>query len=876
MNSRRLLYIDKLKALAMMLVVMGHTIYFCMYHEGSFHDPIFSVISSFHVPLFLFLSGFVITTLPDIHKFFVKARRFLVPMLLVGFVNALLIGRVKAFFVDSGHNGYWYLLTLTVFYMMLLPFNLNRKRTPLYHLLLDALIALMVWMVFYGIMKCGHPLFNALNCHGSFVFWPYFILGYLVRKHHALHFLTDSWGVTIFSAALYLVLLALLFSQINYLPIYLEMSVALSAIIALTGLFKKMEKATGRRAKLGRFVEDPLTAEGGNEATGRRDSGSDGENETWVNSQLLLIGNHTLDIYIYHYFFIRFINIDFVRAYHPLLELAFISILTLMIVYASMGVGMMIRKIGKWRKWKKAWFLLLVAIPIMSMAGTYDENNYRPSNSGVKLEETNLPIVFIDTGHEVIHKDYRVAVGMTIIDNAEGWNYGDTLAHANQRVDYRGTVALKYRGNSSFSLSPKKPYSFKTLMESDVESEKVDVELLGMPADRDWVLLAPYNDRSMIRDVLMFELARPYFEYTPRARYCELVVDGIYYGVYVLAERPSKGRNRLDLRDPGSSGDALTGGYQLEIDRQDEEHWYVSKYPAVDKNGKKYGYWNEISFVFKHPEYDEMMPRHPERLEYIEHQIDLMEDALASPDFKDEEVGYRKYLDVTSFMDQQLTQEVANNVDAYRLSTILYKHRDSRDGRFKTTLWDFNIALGNARFCGGDLTDFWVYQNTYLTNFNAQEKVPFWWMRMMEDPEYVRALKGRWKEYREGFYSDEHIEATIDSLVRHLDMKGARQRNFEAWPLWNVNVWPVPDWEGVNSWEKEIAYLRSWLSKRMAWMDQQLGYDNSGSGIDVALTDGFDKQITGYYNMQGMRVGKPQAGFVIVRYKDGSSRKVRK
>ena len=119
----RLYYIDKLKALAMLLVVMGHTLYFCTWHETPSNDVVLNIICTFHVPLFFFLSGFVISQLPDVRKFLVKARKFLVPMLIVGFVNALVFDGVRDFFLNGGHFGYWYLLTLTVFYLLLIPFR---------------------------------------------------------------------------------------------------------------------------------------------------------------------------------------------------------------------------------------------------------------------------------------------------------------------------------------------------------------------------------------------------------------------------------------------------------------------------------------------------------------------------------------------------------------------------------------------------------------------------------------------------------------------------------------------------------------------------------------------------------------------------------
>ncbi|MBQ9186316.1 MAG: CotH kinase family protein [Prevotella sp.] len=840
-EHQRLHYIDKLKGLAMLLVVMGHTIYFCTYHEQyPFHDDIFSVICTFHVPLFFFLSGVVIKTPPDIRKFGKKAYRFMAPMLIVGFINAVVIDKIGDFFLNGGHNGYWYLLTLTIFYMMLIPFRLNKQnRKKWMALLTDTAIAIAIWCLLRMMVKADFTTLNALNLYGAFLYWPYFVIGHLFRKYNLIHMLTGYWNITLLTFSAYLILVICLYSEIDNLPIFLEYFLALLATAALTGLFSRFENSN-----------------------------------TWIERQLLLIGNHTLDIYIYHYFFIRFIDITFIKNQNIMLELAFIAILTLIIVYASIGIGKVVNEITNYTmNMKKLLLILSVLMPMAAMADAYDANNYQPENKTVKLDETNLPIVFIDTQEQVIHKDYRVAVRMKIINNANGINYADLEAHPDQTIDYEGWIGIKYRGNSSFDLSPKKPYGFKTLKTSDVDGKKDKVDILGMPADNDWVLLAPYNDRSMIRDVLMYQLARPYFEYTPRLRHCEVIVDGMYYGVYIIGERPRKGKNRLNLDDPGDSGDELTGGYQVQIDRQDEDHWYVSKYPAVDKNGNPYYFWKEISFQYKHPEYDEMMPDHPQQLEYIQRQIDAMEDALASDDFKDPETGYRKYMDAISFIDQQLSQEVSNNVDGYRLSTNIYKHRDSQDPHFKTTLWDFNVAFGNADYCGANLTDCWMYQNTYLDNFNAAQKVPFWWMRLMEDPDYVAQLKARWKQYREGFYSDKHIEHTIDSLVNHLDIKEARKRNYKAWPLWNKYVWPVPNWQTVNTWEKEIAYLKSWLKERIAWMDEQLDYTPE-AGVKTIRHDGSHKAIKGYYNLQGIRLSNPQKGIVVVQYNDGSSRKI--
>ena len=510
--------------------------------------------------------------------------------------------------------------------------------------------------------------------------------------------------------------------------------------------------------------------------------------------------------------------------------------------------------------------VLFCLISLPSLGDSYDERNYPPPVDTISIRQTNLPIVFIntscgDTTTHAIHKDYRIAVRMKIINNGNGVNYGDTLTHPNQTANYDGWAAIRYRGNTSFNWSAKKPYNFKTMKAADPDGEKLKTEILGMPKDHTWVLIG-IGDRSLLRDVLVFQLARPYFDYTPRCRYCELVLDGVYYGIYVLAENIRKGKNRLDLDDPGQSGDELTGGYQLQIDREDEPH-FTSQYKAVDSLGRTYIVHNEIFLQYKHPDYEEMLPV---QTEYIQQRLDQMEDALSAEDFANPGTGYRQYLDPISFIDQQLSQEFSGNVDGYRLSTNIYKHRDSQDARFKTALWDFNLAFGNSNAANATGTDFWRYQNSYLTNDNAYNKVPFWWMRLMEDPAYVIQLKERWTQYRRENYSTENIEATIDSITTLLRQNGALERNNTVWKSFKN-----------STYDMEIDRLKKWIHERIAWIDEQLDYNPSSvvKGIQTALNGSMKKEITGFFSLNGIQVEHPTSkSIVIVRYADGTTRKL--
>ena len=158
--------------------------------------------------------------------------------------------------------------------------------------------------------------------------------------------------------------------------------------------------------------------------------------------------------------------------------------------------------------------VLLLAMAVLTLVGTARANswwdNYRPDNRNVKINSTNLPIVWIEVDGQYIDRDERITARMKIIHNGDGnLNYADTVAHPGQNIDYEGYVALRYRGSSSFSMSDKKPYSFRPLDKPLEEGgEKKKVNILGMGKDNNWVLLAPYADKSMMRDLLAFEVYR--------------------------------------------------------------------------------------------------------------------------------------------------------------------------------------------------------------------------------------------------------------------------------------------------------------------------------------------------------------------------------
>lgn len=465
---------------------------------------------------------------------------------------------------------------------------------------------------------------------------------------------------------------------------------------------------------------------------------------------------------------------------------------------------------------------LLFSAALLTMSTAFSRlPNYPPDYVYVSLDSTNLPIVWINVGGATISRTDRMTATMKIIYNGEGRiNYADTVAHAGQHIEYDGYIALRYRGGSSFDNSAKKPYSFRPL-DAPLEQggEKKKVSLLGMGKDNNWALLAPYSDKSMMRDLLAFDISRPWMEYTPQGRYCELFLDGTYYGVYILTEVVSKGKYRLNLDDPGETGDELTGGYLMSVERNNEPY-YRSKYRPVMSYGKEITN-RSIYFQYKSPDYEDMTEA---QLQYIQNRIDQMEDALAADNYTDPVEGYRKYIDVTSFIDYQLAMEFGHNVDAYRLSGKFFKRRDSQDPLFKMVVWDMNLAYGNANYYNAWRTDLWSYDgNDVMYPKNEAYLIPFWWYKLNNDSTYTIQLKRRWAQYRRHNLQEDSLMAVVDSMATVLTANGAMARNTRAWPRWGKYVWP--NYYIADSFQDEVDYLKQWLVDRLKWMDEQLGYD---------------------------------------------------
>ena len=193
-------------------------------------------------------------------------------------------------------------------------------------------------------------------------------------------------------------------------------------------------------------------------------------------------------------------------------------------------------------------------------------NNSSADQTQIQFTSSNLPIVIINTNGQDITSDEKITADMGIIFNGGGVRNYLTNPYNN----YNGKIGIEIRGSSSQSF-PKKQYAVET---RDSLGEDLDVSLLGFPEESDWILFAPYNDKSLMRDVLIYKLASDMGRYASRSKYCEVVLNNEYVGVYVLLEKVKRDNDRVNIKklEPTDiTGDAITGGYIIKIDKTDGE-----------------------------------------------------------------------------------------------------------------------------------------------------------------------------------------------------------------------------------------------------------------------------------------------------------------
>lgn len=448
----------------------------------------------------------------------------------------------------------------------------------------------------------------------------------------------------------------------------------------------------------------------------------------------------------------------------------------------------------------------------------------------VSFNESNLPILLINTNGQQIVDEPKITATLKVLNQEGGNSVNDTV------YEFNGKIGIEIRGSSSQSYE-KKNMAFET--RNDL-GENLNVSLLGMPKENDWVLHGPYADKSLMRNALAFEVGNRMGRWAPRTAFCELYINNDYRGVYVLMEKIKVDKNRVDiatLKDSDLVGDQLTGGYIMKVDREDPGY-FSSNYP--DRSSAY-----SIKFSYVDPKYEELKLA---QSEYIKKYIRDFETALYYFNYNTNPGTYLDYVELESFVDYFIVQELAKNVDAYRLSSYFYKDKDSKGGKLiMGPLWDFNFTFGMPDYLDGWQTSDWVLTEQYWS-------IPFWWDRFRADPRFNSKLKRRWTELRSnGVLHVDSLIAIVDKNAMLLN--DAQARNYTRFPTLSTYVWP--NYYLAGTYANEINYTKNWIKGRLQWMDGQIN----------AIVDLFqDLESVTVYEFQMQMYPNPSLGKVNLRY----------
>jgi spore coat protein CotH len=342
------------------------------------------------------------------------------------------------------------------------------------------------------------------------------------------------------------------------------------------------------------------------------------------------------------------------------------------------------------------------------------------------LTDSNLPIVIINTdGNKDIPDDPKITGSMKIIYRGEGQrNYVSDQNNASY-INYDGRIGIEIRGSFS-QTAPKKAYGFKTLKADNVSNQ--NVSLLNLPSEHDWILNGLAFDPSLLHDYVANTLSRNIGEYASRTIFCEVILNGSYNGVYILQEQIKRDDNRVNITEmltTDNSAPNLTGGYIIKADKTtggDPIAFTMSS--NVDP----------VNFINDTPYPGEITGQQKSYIESVLRQLESKAGANNASIVD----GFPSIIDIPSFIDYMLINELASNIDAYQYST--YFHKD-RNGKLRAgPVWDFNFAFGLVGT---------VDERSSTTNWqfsNGSNEGPRFFKQLFDNADYKCYLAKRWNE----------------------------------------------------------------------------------------------------------------------------------
>ena len=439
------------------------------------------------------------------------------------------------------------------------------------------------------------------------------------------------------------------------------------------------------------------------------------------------------------------------------------------------------------------------ALPVLSVEVFGNEQIYNdtpvwfqeptPESIEINFTSSNLPILMLDTSGEEIPSEPKIPASIKIIKRPNDQRNYVTDQNNSDYIDYEGPIQIEVRGSSS-SLFSKKQYALTTY---DDAGEKDNVKLLGMPKENDWILSGLAFDTTFVRDFVSYKLSNSIGQYASRAEYCELLLNGEYKGLYMLLEKLKADDSRIDIKKVDEDDNTLpkiTGGYITKADKiegEEVEAWQMQNYAG----------W-ETKYAHEHPKPDEVTTDQHDYIQAVF--FDLDQKSLdANVSLSD---GYPSIIDIPSFVDFILINELASNPDAYQFSTFF--HKDRRGKLRAGPIWDLNLSFGNDLFFWGfDRSKYNVWQ---FMDGNVGSK---FWQNLFNEPNFKCYLARRWNQLTATGQplSENKIFELIDQTVSLITEAVDRQEL-----QWNFDI----------DFTSRINAMKSFVTQRIAWLSTEL------------------------------------------------------
>lgn len=406
----------------------------------------------------------------------------------------------------------------------------------------------------------------------------------------------------------------------------------------------------------------------------------------------------------------------------------------------------------------------LLALVVCISSGCSDDTPDRHQPADV----VSVPVINVETDGQ-----------NEVTSNTEYQKATISISGVENHPDVRLSGRIRGRGNNTWQAYPKKPYKIKLSTEYNV---------LGFPANRDWVLLAEYTDKTLLRTAFMCEVGKALgMDYVVNYQHVELTLNGEYLGVYLLTDQIERGWQRVNVHK---------GGFIIEKDT----YFFMEPLYFTTRDFS-------LNFTFKHPNAnDGEIVKGDDNYMFITDFMRVLEEELLR--IPDDCESYKKHVDITSFARWYILEEVLGNWDP----NMYYVLPSRGDKLMNVPCWDTEWSLGLAQNGNVENPSGW-----YEPPFKPRSDMEIWsqWAYlkcMFQDPDFVAEVEKQWRL----FY------AKLPSVVKAVEQRRKQvsliqKKNFEVWPI--LDEYIGAGLVALGSWEVECTYAMSFFFKRVAWMD---------------------------------------------------------